>query len=62
MLAVVDGVCNGATASALAAFFSMGALACDPANAGVVANSSAEIVRTDWIFFMVILSTCHRWN
>jgi hypothetical protein len=58
----VDGVRDGATASVLAASFSMGALACDPAKAGVMVNSSAEMVRKDWMFFMVILSTCQRWN
>ena len=59
---LVDGVRDGAAASVLAASFSMGATACDPANAGGVANSSAEIVRTDWMIFMVILSACHRLN
>jgi hypothetical protein len=62
MSALVDGVRAGTTASVLAASFSMGTLAWDPANAGVIANSSAEIVRIDWMMFMVILSACHRWN
>ena len=51
-----DAVGTGATASFLAASFTIGAPACDAANTDVVPNSRVEIVMRDLKIFMMILS------